>query len=220
MVVFLLYQVPSQSAEDHALKDSEKDRNEMPIGKIIKKIRSQGTKGKKVKKSKSKSKSKSMTTETKKADDDFDILNMVREINLGNLGISTITESRNGHEHSLSKKVQKDPDLLTIKKRKVGEETLVPAPKRRRSSITHAKSRSSSSSKVSQRVSGEVPSGVKLQFDSEINPDTGSKNMQRKLIKGKEPSLEQKIKASESYHVDESDKYEEHDIKVESCCLN
>lgn len=204
------YQVPSQSAEDNALKYSEKDTNEIPLGKIIKNIRSQGTKGKKVKKN------KAVTAETKKAEDDIDVLNMVREINLDNLGISTNIESRNGHEPSLSKKKQKDPESATIKKRKVGEETLAPVPKRRRSSFTHGKSRSSSTSKASQRVSAEVLSGVKLQLDAEINPDTVSKNRQKKLVKGKEVSLEPKIKVS----IDESDKSEEHNTKVESYCLN
>lgn len=211
--MFLLYQVPSQSAEDHALKEDEKDRNEMPLGKIVKKIRSQGTKGKKVKKD------KTTTAEMEKAED-FDILNMVREINLDNLGPSNNFESSNGHEISLSKKAQKDLEFETLKKRKVGEETLVPVPKRRRSSITHRKSRSGSSSKASQKVSEEVPSGVKLLLDAVINPDTGSKSMQRKLIKDKEPSSEPTIKASKSYRIDESDKSEERDIKVESHCLN
>lgn len=203
-----LESVPSQSAEDHALKDSEKDRNEVPLGKIVKKIRSRGTKGKKVVK-----KNKTMTVETKKAGDDFDIINMVREINMDNLGISTNFESSNGHESSLSKKVQKDPEFGTIKKRKVGEETLAPVPKRKRSAVTHGKSRPSSSSKVSQRISEEVPSGGKLLLNAGISPDTGSKNMQRKLVKGKEPSSEQKIKASENHRIDESDKSEDHDIK-------
>ncbi|CAK8531255.1 unnamed protein product [Lathyrus sativus] len=202
-----LKMVPSQSAEDHALKEDEKDRNEMSLGKIVKNIRSQGTKGKKVKKD------KTTTSETKKAEDDFDILNMVREINLDNLETSNNFESSNGHESSLSKKVQKDLEFGAMKKRKVGEETLVPVPKRRRSSITHRKSRSGSSSKASQKVSEEVPSGVKLLLDAVINPDTGSKNMQRKLIKGKEPSSEPTIKASQSYHIDESDKSEERDVK-------
>ncbi|CAI8590496.1 unnamed protein product [Vicia faba] len=203
-----LEMVPSQSAEDHALKEEdEKDRNEIPLGKIVKKIRSQGTKGKKVKKD------KTTTAETKEAEDDFDILNMVREINLDNLGTSNNFESSNGHESSLSKKVQKDLEFGTIKKRKVGEETLVPVPKRRRSSITHRKSRPGSSSKASQKVSEEVPSGVKLLLDAVITPDTGSKNMQRKLVKGKEPSSEPTIKAFKSYRIDESDKSEERDIK-------
>lgn len=210
--MLLPYQVPSQSAEDNASKDSEKDRNEMPLGKILKNIKSQGAKGKKMKKN------KSVPAQTKKPEDDIDILNVVRQINLDSLGISTNFESSNGHEHSLSKKVQKDPEFATIKKRKAGEETPVPVPKRRRSSFTNGKLRSGSTSKASQRVSGEDSSGVKLLLDAEINPDTGSKTKQRKMVKGKEPSSEPKVKVSESYHMDESDKSEEHDMKVESYC--
>ncbi|TKY72277.1 Sister chromatid cohesion protein PDS5-like B [Spatholobus suberectus] len=203
-----LEMVPSQLAEDDALKDSEKDRNEMPLGKIIKDIKSRGTKGKKVKKK------KAVPAETKKAENDIDILNMVRQINLDNLGSSTNFESSNGHENSLSKKLQKDPECATIKKRKAEEVTLVPVPKRKRSSFAHGKSRSSSTPpKAPPRVSGEDSSGVKLLLGAEFNPDTDSKTMQRKKVKGNEPSIEAKVKASKSYHDDDSDKSEEHDMK-------
>ncbi|XP_061344321.1 sister chromatid cohesion protein PDS5 homolog A [Gastrolobium bilobum] len=199
--------VPSQLAEDDALQDSEKNGKEMPLGKIIKSIKSQGTKGKKVKKN------KSVPAETKMAENDIDIINVVRQINLDNLGISTNFESSNGHENSLGKKVQKDPEFATTKKRKAGEATPVPVPKRRRSSITHRKSRPSSTFKAPRRVSGEGSSGVKLPLDAEINPDTDSKTMQRKMVKGREPSFELKVRASESYHDDVSYKSEEHDMK-------
>ncbi|XP_027339072.1 sister chromatid cohesion protein PDS5 homolog A-A [Abrus precatorius] len=192
-----LEMVPSQLAEDGALKESEKDGNEMPLGKIMKDIKSQGTKGKKLKKK------KSVPAETKKAENDIDILNMVRQINLDNLGISTNFESSNGHENSLSKKMQqKDPDSATIKKRKTGDLTPVPVPKRKRSSFTHGKSRSSSTPKAPERVSGKDSSGMKLLLRAEINPDIDIKTKQRKMVKGRG--------ASKSYHDYDSDKSEEH----------
>ncbi|KAK7331159.1 hypothetical protein VNO77_25376 [Canavalia gladiata] len=204
-----LEMVPSQLAEDDSLKDSEKDGNEMPLGKIIKGIKSQGTKGKKVKKKKK----KSVPAETKKAENDIDILNMVRQINLDNLGISTNFESSNGHEKSLSKKLQKDPDCATIKKRKVGEVTPVTVPKRKRSSFTHGKLRSGGTPKASGRVSGEDFSRVKLLWGAKINPGTDSKTTPRKMVEGSDPSIEPKVKASKSYHTNDSNKSEEHDMK-------
>jgi len=156
--------------------------------------------------------------ETKKAENDIDILNVVRQINIDNLGLSTNFESSNGHENSSSKKLQKDTERTTIKKRKGEDLTLVPVPKRKRSSFVHGKSRSSSTtSKAPPRVSGEDSSRVKLLSGAEFNPDTDSKTIQRKKVKGNEPSIEAKVKISKSYHED-SVKSKEHDMKVKSYC--
>ncbi|XP_027333272.1 sister chromatid cohesion protein PDS5 homolog A-like isoform X2 [Abrus precatorius] len=210
-----LEMVPSQSAEDEASKVDEKDGNEIPLRNMLKNIKFQGTGGKKVKKS------KSVPAETKKADNDFEILNMVRQINLDNLGMSTNVEPSNGHEHSLSKKVLKDPEHATGKKRKARETTPYPVPKRRRSSSTHGKLRLSTSiSKASRRVSdkgGDSPQ-AKLLLDAEVNLDTNSKTMQRKKVKGSEKdllisSLKQKVKGSDSYHDNESNKPDEYGMK-------
>ncbi|KAK7246004.1 hypothetical protein RIF29_40861 [Crotalaria pallida] len=199
-----LEMVLSQLAEGDALK-SEKDGNEMPLGKIIKNIKSQGTRGKRVKKN------KSVAAETKKTENDIDILNMVREINLDNLGVSANFESSNGHEHSLSKKLQKDPVCPTNKRRKDDEATPSPVPKRKRSSLTHGKSRSSSTSKGPRRFPGEDSYGAKSLVDAKSNPDTDIKATSRKIGKGSDLSLKPKVKVSESHHNDEADKSDEHD---------
>ncbi|CAJ1962734.1 unnamed protein product [Sphenostylis stenocarpa] len=202
-----LEMVPFQLAEDDALKDSEKGRKEISLGKIIKGIKSQGTKGKKAKKK------KALPAETKKAENDIDILNVVRQINLDNLGLSTNFESSNGHENSLSKKLQKDPERTTIKKRKGEDVTLVPVPKRKRSSFAHGKSRlSSTPPKAPPRVLGEDSSGVKLLSSAEFNPNTDNKTIPRKKVKGNEPSIQAKVKASKSYN-EISDKSEERHMK-------
>ncbi|KOM53264.1 hypothetical protein LR48_Vigan09g192300 [Vigna angularis] len=216
-----LEMVSSQLAEDDTSKDREKDRKEMSLGKIIKDIKSRGTKGKRVKKKKAvlaekkkavpAEKKKAVPAETKKAENDIDILNVVRQINIDNLGLSTNFESTNGHENSLSKKLQKDPERATIKKRKGEDLTLVPVPKRKRSSFAHGKSRSSSTpSKAPPRGSGEDSSRVKLLSGAEFTPDTDSKTIQRKKVKGTEPSVQAKAKVSKSYH---DDKSKEHDMK-------
>ncbi|KAE9591537.1 hypothetical protein Lalb_Chr20g0119541 [Lupinus albus] len=225
-----LEMVPSQLAEGDALKDSEKDGNEVPLGKTIKNLKSQGTKGKKVKKK------KSVPAETKKTENDIDILNMVREINLDNLGMSANFEPSNGHQHSLRKKLQKDPVSATNKKRKGDEETPSPVPKRKRSSLTHGKFRSSSTPKGPRTFSVEKSSGAKSLVDAEINPetdikaiprktakslmdaktnpDTDIKAIPRKTVRGNDHSLKSNIKVSESYHKDEADKSDEHDLQI------
>ncbi|CAJ1941535.1 unnamed protein product [Sphenostylis stenocarpa] len=204
-----LEMVHSQSAENESSKDDEKDVNEIPLRKMLKHVKSQGTTGKKVKRN------KSVPAETKKAENDFDILNMVRQINVDNLGTSSNLEPSNGHENSLSKK---DPESAPGKKRKARETTPVPVPKRRRSSSTHGKLRLSTSiSKASRRVSGEGSPQPKFLLDEEANPDADSKTIQRTMVKGSEKdlllsSLKQKVKGSEGYHNDELNKPDEHDM--------
>lgn len=181
----------------------------MPLGKIIKTIKYQRTKGKKVKKD------KSVPAETKTDENDVDVLNVVRQINLDNLGITTNFDSNSGHENSSSKKANMIPEFETIKKRKVGEGIPVSVPRRRRSSFTPGKFQSRSTSKA-HGITREDASRGKSLLDVEIKPDKGSKTRQRKIVKGKKSSLEPKAKASDSYHIEESDKSEEHDIKVVS----
>ncbi|XP_029129811.1 sister chromatid cohesion protein PDS5 homolog A-B isoform X3 [Cajanus cajan] len=203
-----LEMVPFQSAKDEALKDDENEGNEIPLQKMLKHIKSQGTSGKKVKRK------KFVPTETKKTENGFDVLNIVKQVNLDNLGTSVNFEPSNGHEHSLSKKALKDPESATGKKRKPGETTPVPVPKRRRSSPAHGKLRLSTSiSKASRRASGDVSPQSKLLLD-EVNPDADSKTLQRNLDKGSEKdlllsSLKQKVKGSDSYYNDESNKPDE-----------
>ena len=97
-------------------------------------------------------------------------------------------------------------------------------PKRRRSSSAHGKLRLSTSiSKASRRVSGVDSPQPKLPLDEEVNPDADSKTMQRKMVKGSEKdlllsSLKRKVKGSDSYHNDELNKPDEHDMMVQSLC--
>lgn len=117
----------SEIAEDGVLKQSETDGKEVPLGKMVKHIKSYSAKGKKFKKD------KSALAETGNAENDVDILKMVREINLDNLGQSSKFASSNGHEHSPSMKSRLDLKLQKGEKRKASGETSVSVPKRRRS---------------------------------------------------------------------------------------
>ncbi|XP_052727860.1 sister chromatid cohesion protein PDS5 homolog A isoform X4 [Vigna angularis] len=201
--------VHSQSAENEASKDDEKDGNEIPLRKMLKHIKSQGSRGKKVKRKKSPS------AETKKEENDFDTVNTARQIN-GDT--SSNVEASNGHGHSLSKKALKDLGSTAGKKRKARETTPIPVPKRRRASSTPGKlTLSTSISKTSRRVSEEESPQPKLLLDEEVSPDADGKAIQKKMVKGSEKdlllsSLKQKVKGSDGYHNDELNKPDEHDM--------
>lgn len=208
--MLLLRQVRSQLAEDEASKDNEEKENEMPLGVMLKHIKSQGISGKKVKKV------KSVPAETKKVENDNGILNTDRQTNLDNMGSSINVEPCNGRGHSLSKKTPKDPEHTTGQKRKTGETTPAPVSKRSRSSSAHGKLRLSTNTlNSSPRGSGVNSPGAKLVLDAEINPDTDSETMQRITVKDLlVSSLKRKVKGSESYHNEESNKHVEYDMKV------
>ncbi|XP_048323371.1 sister chromatid cohesion protein PDS5 homolog A [Ziziphus jujuba] len=141
--------VVSEPIEDENLK-GEKDGNEVPLGKMIKRFKSHGAKAKKVKKN------KSSPVEAGDTENDVDILKMVREINFDNLGKPSKFESSNGHEHFPSKKSMADPEHEKGEKRKASDQTSVPVPKRRRSLSTHSASRGpSNTSKTLLRDTGD-----------------------------------------------------------------
>ncbi|KAJ6317075.1 hypothetical protein OIU78_020205, partial [Salix suchowensis] len=101
---------------------------------MIKQLKSHGNKGGKTKKNKSSS------AKVKDAENDVDILKMVREINLDNMGLSNMFESSNGHK-DLSGKIKSESDHQKVKKGNVSDTTPVSVPKRRRSSSAHNASR-------------------------------------------------------------------------------
>ncbi|XVE87621.1 hypothetical protein DITRI_Ditri19aG0002600 [Diplodiscus trichospermus] len=140
----------TETADEEALKDSEIDGNEVPLRKMIKRLKSKGAKDGKAKKN------KSLSEDLKDAENDVDILKMVREINLDSLGMSSKFESSNGHKHSPAKKAKLEQEHQTGKKRKVSGAASAPVPKRRRSSCGHSAFKiSRSASKVPSRESGD-----------------------------------------------------------------
>lgn len=152
-------QVHSDTVEDELLKENEKDGNEVPLGKVIKHLKSQ----KKVKKGK---KSKSTSDEVKNSENSVDILKMVREINLDSLGMASKYESSNGHEKLSSKKTK--VDLRDHKESSINasEASPVPIPKRRRSLSVHSASRTTSKAPL------VVPKGKTRDRDSEISVES------------------------------------------------
>ncbi|XP_022716254.1 sister chromatid cohesion protein PDS5 homolog A-like isoform X2 [Durio zibethinus] len=141
---------------EEALKDSEIDGNEMPLRKMIKRLKSKGAKGGRAKKN------RSLSAEAKDTENEVDILKMVREINLDSLGMSSKFESSNGHKHFPTKKVKLEEEHQEGKKRKVSGAASVPVPKRRRTSSAHGAFKiSRSASKVPSRDSGDDRHEVK-----------------------------------------------------------
>ncbi|XP_062162943.1 sister chromatid cohesion protein PDS5 homolog A [Alnus glutinosa] len=184
-------EVFTEVAQDEELKHGEIDGNEIPLGKMMKSLKSQGTKAKKVKKK------KSLPAEAKNAENDVDILKMVREINFENMGMSSKFESSNGHEHFPSKKTKKDREDEKGKKRKASDATSFPVPKRPRSSSTHSAFRSpASTSKATLRASGNdshkarISSFQSVETDPDISSDTKDKiSMRKKMVEGSESDL-------------------------------
>uniref|UniRef100_A0A5B7AN91 Sister chromatid cohesion protein PDS5 B n=2 Tax=Davidia involucrata TaxID=16924 RepID=A0A5B7AN91_DAVIN len=154
--------VHSENVEDEVLRDSEIDGNEVPLGKMIKRLKAKGTKARKV------VKDESLPAGTKD-ENDVDILKMVREINLDNLGISSKFESSNGHEH-VPRKTKIDQKHEKRKRQVACESTNVPVPKRRRSLSGQAAYKSSlprSTSKGSMRSSTDkLPEAGVSSFES------------------------------------------------------
>lgn len=138
------------------MKDGERDGSEVPLGKIIKRIKSQNSKAKKVKKNKASS------ADAENAENSVDILKMVRDINLDNLEKPTKFEPSNGHENSPKKNLM-DLKYQKGNKRKASDETSVSVPKRRRSSSTHSAFRSARSTlKSPLSASRDDPHNVRI----------------------------------------------------------
>ncbi|XP_010252783.1 PREDICTED: sister chromatid cohesion protein PDS5 homolog B [Nelumbo nucifera] len=127
--------VHSEIPEDeNVLKASDRDENEITLGKMIKRLKSQRAKTRKV------VKKKTLPDGRKKSKNDVDILGMVREINLDNLERSNNLESGNGHEYFASGETENDqtmneeiPKTQRRKRRKTNDSITMAIPKRKRS---------------------------------------------------------------------------------------
>ncbi|KAH9611596.1 hypothetical protein KSS87_009864 [Heliosperma pusillum] len=117
-------------SQDEILDDIEIEGNEMPLGKLIKRIKSQKNKSKAV------VKENSLSADTK---NDVDILEVVRDINLDNMGLSSNIESGNGHGNNSTPKIGENQ----TKKRKISDSKATPIPKRKRSMSARNPSRHS-----------------------------------------------------------------------------
>ncbi|KAI3698227.1 hypothetical protein L6452_31340 [Arctium lappa] len=121
--------VPSKLIEDDMLKDSETEGNEVPLGKMLKRLKAKGAKERKAVKNGS-------TPAAAENDSNVDILGLVREMNLDNPSVPAKFDSINGHE-------KPKVDEKRKRKRLLKESITVSVPKRQRSSSAKSHKRSS-----------------------------------------------------------------------------
>ncbi|RZC50995.1 hypothetical protein C5167_019417 [Papaver somniferum] len=168
----------------------DKDGNEISLRKVMKSLKSKGTRTRKV------GKKKALTGETKKQDHGDDILGMVREINLDTSGRSLNADSGNIPSEEENEQVNgvKIPDSGKRKRGKVGQTTSVAAPKRRINSSANKSSRSRSTTKGSRKASVDDSHNAgtrSLQYHtSDGEADSGSDD--------KMPDLKEKVKPKTS----------------------
>ncbi|KAJ6304583.1 hypothetical protein OIU77_018274 [Salix suchowensis] len=180
----------SDIAGDEVLNDSEREANEVTLGKMIKQLKSHGNKGGKTKKNKSSS------AKVKDAENDVDILKMVREINLDNMGLSNMFESSNGHK-DLSGKIKSESDHQKVKKGNVSDMTPVSVPKRRRSSSAHNASRFPQSLLKAPSRTSEDDSSPDLKGKKSKSESAGSELLVSSIQKKKNATSKLKGKSSE-----------------------
>lgn len=135
-------QDPTVTSEDD-LMDSETEGSEMPLGKLLKRLKAKAAKAK-----------KEVKNEHAQAGvangNDFDILKMVKEIDSDNQGAKSKFESSNGH--GFDRKNRRSDHEPQKSKTLFSESTDSPVPKRRRTSAQSQKSPGVVSSKGSKRL--------------------------------------------------------------------
>ncbi|KAH6775849.1 binding protein [Perilla frutescens var. hirtella] len=131
----------SVTSEDEIM-DSETEGSEMPLGKLLKRLKAKAAKTKK------EVKNEHAQAEASN-ENDFNILKMVKEINSDNQGAKSKFESSNGH--GLDRKNKRSDHETRKNKTLISESTDVPVPKRRRTSAQTHKSPGVVSSKGSKR---------------------------------------------------------------------
>ncbi|CAG7894949.1 unnamed protein product [Brassica rapa] len=150
-----------QTSEHEGMNDEESDDNEIPLGKIVERLRAQRTK------SREGEKNKSVPAEDESGKTDVDVLKMVREINLDHLRTVDKFESSNGHTHSPGKRSNTGETDQKATKRSAGDGTsVVSVPKRRRSSSGHSPFKFSNS-------------GSKKELHEERDMDSNDENSNR-----------------------------------------
>ncbi|KAL0310797.1 UNVERIFIED_CONTAM: hypothetical protein Sangu_2374400 [Sesamum angustifolium] len=176
--------VHSVISEDDVMKDSETEGSEMPLGKLMKRLKAKAAKAK-----------REVKNEPAQAgvanENDFDILKMVKEINTDSLGASTKFESSNGHGRARRKR--RSGDECEERNMLSSESTDVPVPKRRRTPSGQSyRSPSAVSSKDSKRPTNVNQENINNDSDkTDEKPQTSSEDqsMQEKTAESPEFKL-------------------------------
>nr|XP_043623301.1 sister chromatid cohesion protein PDS5 homolog B-like isoform X2 [Erigeron canadensis] len=121
--------VASKTNEDDIAQDIETDGNDVPLGKILKRIKAKASKGRKVLNNGS-------TPAAVETENNVDILGMLREINSGDMDVPNKFESSNGHGNISSE--------AKLKRKGISNDLpSISVPKRRRSSSAKSHKRPS-----------------------------------------------------------------------------
>ncbi|KFK31352.1 hypothetical protein AALP_AA6G101300 [Arabis alpina] len=158
-----------QTSENEGMNDEESDGNEIPLGKIVERLRAR--KAKKI---------KSVPAEDENGKNDVDVLKMVREINLDHLQMLHKFESSNGHKHSPGERAETCQRDQKANKRNVGDATsVVSVPKRRRSSSGHSPFKFSNSGPKVPLKASEEELPEERDFDKNVSSDSNDENSER-----------------------------------------
>ncbi|XP_073117807.1 sister chromatid cohesion protein PDS5 homolog A isoform X1 [Elaeis guineensis] len=157
--------------DDMALERSDKDGDEVPLGEMMKILKSQGPKKKKT------IKKNSSPFDIKKMEHEVDVLGVVREINLDNLeraqNVETGTKDPEYFGSGQTSKINNNEKLTVSGKRKRDKTTIevvVPTPKRKRS-ISVQRSHSAKG----QKGSRGIPSSQSIEMDEKTHISLGQK---------------------------------------------
>ncbi|CAN1177240.1 Sister chromatid cohesion protein PDS5 homolog A [Linum perenne] len=168
----IVQKAPPTTAEEEYRKDSDIEENEEPLGEMLKQLKAKSTKAGRNKKEKPSS------AKGKSTENDFDILKMVREINVNDVAVPGKFEASNGHKDAPIGKLKSELEHGKGEKRKAIDVASVPVPKRRRSASIYTAARlSQSPMKAPSRASAEDPSpdfGSKGSFPRKMGRSGGS----------------------------------------------
>lgn len=178
----VLLQVNSVPVEDDIMKDSDTEGSEIPLGKLMKRLKAKAAKARKEVKNESAPAGKSN-------ENDFDILKMVDEINSDNMGKSSKTGSSNNHEH----KKKRGNDNLQKRKSMFNESKDVPVPKRKRTSsgLAHKSVQASPSkgSKTPSKLEQENNGDDSDKVDEDLQTTSEDKVMKEKKVESADSDL-------------------------------
>ncbi|XP_018439839.1 sister chromatid cohesion protein PDS5 homolog A isoform X2 [Raphanus sativus] len=179
-----------QTSDHEGMNDEESDDNEIPLGKIVERLRAQRTK------SREGEKNKSVPAEDENGKTDLDVLKMVREINMDHLRMVDKFESSNGHTHSPGKRANTvETDQKANKRSDVDATSVVSVPKRRRSSSGHSPFKfSNSGSKKELHEERDMDTNVSPSDDNSNQEKRLGSSSSRKRTKG----FSSKLKNSDS----------------------
>ncbi|KAL6538568.1 hypothetical protein OROGR_012556 [Orobanche gracilis] len=163
-------------SEDDAMKDSETEGTEMPLGKLLKRLKAKVAKAKKEAKNE-------LAQAGVSNKNDFVILKMVKEINFDDPDTGSMFESSNGHKHARKRSQHK------LQSQKLSAElTDAPVPKHRKTSSSQAHKStpavSPNGSKRATRINQDITHFPFEKMDEE--PRTSSKD---KYIREKNSEL-------------------------------